>query len=57
MRQAPEVERMLVRSGLRRYKHWFSVPQRDQKRCFKPRETDPLKQWKPSPIDKASLDR
>lgn len=55
MRQAPEFERMLVRSGIRLYKYWFSVTQDEQKRRFIARETDPLKQWKLSPIDKASL--
>lgn len=55
MRQAPEFERMLVRSGIRLYKYWFSVTQDEQKRRFGSRETDPLKQWKLSPIDKASL--
>ncbi|MCV2873451.1 polyphosphate kinase 2 [Defluviimonas sp. WL0050] len=57
MRQAPEVERMLVRSGIRLYKYWFSVTQTEQRRRFKSRETDPLKRWKLSPIDKASLDK
>jgi polyphosphate kinase 2 len=57
MRQCPEVERMLVRSGVRLYKYWFSVTREEQKRRFQSRETDPLKQWKLSPIDKASLDK
>jgi polyphosphate kinase len=57
MRQAPEVERMLVRSGIRLYKYWFSVTRDEQRRRFVQRETDPLKKWKLSPIDKASLDR
>ena len=55
MRQTPELERMLVRSGIRLYKYWFSVTQEEQKARFESRETDPLKQWKLSPIDKASL--
>jgi polyphosphate kinase 2 len=55
MRQTPEVERMLVRSGIKLYKYWFSVTQDEQRRRFKSRENDPLKQWKLSPIDKASL--
>ena len=55
MRQTPELERMLVRSGIRLYKYWFSVTQNEQKQRFSSRETDPLKQWKLSPIDKASL--
>ncbi len=55
MRQAPEFERMLVRSGIRLYKFWFSVTPEEQRRRFAARETDPLKRWKLSPIDKASL--
>jgi len=55
MRQAPEFERMLVRSGVRLYKYWFSVTPEEQRRRFAERETDPLKRWKLSPIDKASL--
>ncbi len=57
MRQAPELERMLVRSGIRLFKYWFSVTREEQARRFVARETDPLKRWKLSPIDKASLDR
>jgi polyphosphate kinase 2 (PPK2 family) len=57
MRQTPDLERMLVRSGIRLYKYWFSVTQEEQKRRFASRETDPLKRWKLSPIDKASLDK
>ncbi len=57
MRQTPELERMLVRSGIRLYKYWFSVTREEQLRRFKSRETDPLKQWKLSPIDKASLSK
>ena len=57
MRQAPEFERMLVRSGIRLYKYWFSVTQDEQRRRFLSRETDPLKRWKLSPIDKASLNK
>jgi len=57
MRQAPELERMLVRSGIRLHKYWFSVTREEQRARFLARETDPLKMWKLSPIDKASLDR
>nr|WP_319247064.1 polyphosphate kinase 2 [uncultured Celeribacter sp.] len=57
MRQTPEFERMLTRSGIRLFKYWFSVTQAEQQRRFKARESDPLKQWKLSPIDKASLDK
>ena len=57
MREVPELERMLVRSGRRLYKYWFSVTRAEQERRFVERETDPLKRWKLSPIDKASLDK
>jgi polyphosphate kinase 2 len=55
MRQAPEFERNLVRSGLHLFKFWFSVSRKEQHRRFKERENHPLKQWKLSPVDKASL--
>ncbi len=57
MRQTPEFERMLTRAGIRLYKYWFSVTQSEQRNRFAARETDPLKRWKLSPIDKASLDK
>ena len=57
MRTTPDLERMLVRSGIRLYKYWFSVTQAEQRRRFSSRELDPLKQWKLSPVDKASLDK
>jgi polyphosphate kinase len=57
MRQCPDLERMLVRSGIHLFKFWFSVTREEQLRRFKSRENDPLKQWKLSPIDKASLDK
>jgi polyphosphate kinase 2 len=57
LRQAPEFERMLVRQGIHVFKFWFSVSRREQRRRFKEREVHPLKQWKLSPIDLASLDK
>lgn len=57
MRQAPELERMLVRSGITLFKLWFSVSRNEQFRRFQQRRHDPLKQWKLSPIDLASLDK
>ncbi len=57
MRQCPDLERMMVRSGIRLYKYWFSVTQEEQLHRFKSRGHDPLKQWKLSPIDKASLNK
>ncbi len=57
MRQVPELERMLVRSGIRLFKFYFSVSREEQLRRFKSREADPLKQWKLSPVDRASMDK
>jgi polyphosphate kinase 2 len=57
MRQAPEFEKNLVRSGMHVIKFWFSVSRDEQRRRFRERESHPLKQWKLSPIDKASLDK
>src|ERR1700753_2762807 len=57
MRQAPEFERMLVRSGVRLVKFWFSVSQAEQRTRFLIRQVDPVRQWKLSPMDLASLDR
>jgi polyphosphate kinase 2 len=57
MRQTPEFERHLVRSGIHLFKFWFSVSRDEQRRRFKERRAHPLKQWKLSPIDMASLDK
>ncbi|HET7775189.1 MAG TPA: polyphosphate kinase 2 [Azospira sp.] len=57
MRQVPEFERMLARNGTHLIKFWFSVSRAEQRRRFKERETHPLKQWKLSSIDLASLDK
>ncbi|MBI1384039.1 MAG: polyphosphate kinase 2 [Rhizobiales bacterium] len=57
MREAPELERMLVRSGIHLFKYWFSVTREEQMRRFTAREHEPLKQWKLSPIDRQSLDK
>ncbi|TVR10285.1 MAG: polyphosphate kinase 2, partial [Salinarimonadaceae bacterium] len=54
MRQAPEFERMLVRSGIRLFKYWFSVTRAEQRRRFDARRSDPLKHWKLSDIDLAA---
>lgn len=57
MRQTPEFERMLTRSGILLFKYWFSVTRTEQLRRFKSREHEPLKRWKLSPIDRQSLDK
>jgi len=55
--QAPEFERQLVRAGVNLFKFWFSVSRAEQRRRFVERDAHPLKQWKLSPIDVASLDK
>jgi polyphosphate kinase 2 len=57
MRQVPEFERHLVNSGIRLFKFWFSVSRTEQRRRFDERKLHPLKQWKLSPVDLASLDK
>jgi len=47
----PEFERMLVRSGIRVIKYWFSITDEEQQLRFLMRIHDPLKQWKLSPMD------
>ena len=57
MRQCPEFERNLVRSGIILIKFWFSVSRAEQRQRFMQRKHHPLKQWKLSPVDLASLDK
>jgi polyphosphate kinase 2 len=57
VRQAPEFERMLTKSGIHLIKFWFSVSREEQRKRFRERQNHPLKQWKLSPIDMASLDK
>jgi polyphosphate kinase 2 len=57
MRQTPQMERMLVNSGIHLFKFWFSVSREEQLRRFVARRDDPLKHWKLSPIDIESLDK
>lgn len=57
MHQVPEFERFLTRSGIYLIKFWFSVSREEQRRRFKEREVHPLKRWKLSPVDIASLDK
>ncbi|WP_436639493.1 polyphosphate kinase 2 [Microbaculum sp. FT89] len=47
----PEFERMLVRSGVKLIKYWFSITDQEQQLRFMMRIHDPLKQWKLSPMD------
>ncbi|WP_409076983.1 polyphosphate kinase 2 [Paraburkholderia sp. FT54] len=57
MQQVPEFERHLARSGTHIVKFWFSVSREEQRRRFEERQVHPLKQWKLSPVDLASLDK
>ncbi len=57
MHQSPEFERSLIRSGIHLIKFWFSVSRQEQQRRFNARKVHPLKQWKLSPVDLASLDK
>lgn len=51
MRSVPEFERMLVRSGIKLIKYWFSVSDEEQERRFQQRNHDPKRRWKLSPMD------
>jgi polyphosphate kinase 2 len=55
MRTVPQFESMLIHAGITLVKFWFSVTRKEQQRRFDDRAEDPLKQWKLSPIDEASL--
>ena len=57
LEQVPQLEKMLTDSGTTIIKFWFSVSQDEQKKRFEAREQHPLKQWKLSPVDKASLNK
>ena len=57
MRQVPDLEQMLVRSGSMLFKYWFSVTRPEQRRRFESRQRDPLKRWKLSPVDRASFNK
>lgn len=52
MRQVPEFEHMLVEDGVTLIKFWFSISKDVQRARFKSRRTNPLKQWKLSPLDR-----
>ncbi len=54
LKEVPEFETMLVNSGILLFKYYFSVSKKEQKKRFKKREDDILKQYKLTPVDKAS---
>lgn len=51
LREAPQFEMMLMRSGIHLIKYWFSVSEKEQEQRFQDRLTDPTKYWKLSPMD------
>ncbi|WP_246609669.1 polyphosphate kinase 2 [Nonomuraea rhizosphaerae] len=57
MLQAPQFEQALVRDGIHLVKLWFSVTRSEQRTRFIIRQVDPVRQWKLSPMDLASLDK
>ena len=57
MRHVPQLERMIVDSGIKLIKLYFSVSQKEQLRRFQGRSKDPLKQWKVSAVDMMSIDK
>ena len=57
MRHVPMLERMIVDSGIKLIKLYFSVSQKEQLRRFQERSSDPLKQWKVSNVDMRSIDK
>jgi polyphosphate kinase 2 len=57
LRSCPQFERMLVRSGIKLIKYWFSVSDDEQERRFQARIDDPTKRWKLSPMDLESRRR
>lgn len=57
MRHVSQFEKMLVESNIHLIKFWFSVTREEQRARFASRKNDPLKQWKLSPVDEASLDK
>ncbi len=54
LKDAPEFEEMIADEGIQIFKFYFSVSKKEQAKRFKARETDPLKQYKLSPVDKES---
>jgi polyphosphate kinase 2 len=57
MRSVSSFENMLVRSGVKLLKYYLDIGKAEQKRRLRDRKTDPLKQWKISPIDGEALER
>ena len=54
LHEVPEFEKMLINSNITIFKFYFSVSKDEQKKRFDKRRTDPLKQYKLSPVDEKS---
>ena len=57
MQQVPELEHMLYEDGVIIIKFWFSIAKEEQLRRFNSRKSNPLKQWKLSPVDMQAQDK
>ena len=57
LQHAPLIEKVIVETGITFFKYWFSVSRVEQARRFRARESNPLKQWKLSPVDRASQNK
>ncbi|HKU30982.1 polyphosphate kinase 2 [Arthrobacter sp. NyZ413] len=57
VRQTPAFEKLLVEDGIDLIKFWFSVSRAEQRTRFTIRQIDPVRQWKLSPMDLASIDK
>jgi polyphosphate kinase 2 len=56
IQQVPEFEHMLYEDGITIIKFWFSISKEEQRKRFESRQSNPLKQWKLSPIDQQAQD-
>jgi len=57
LQQVPEFEHMLYEDGVKIIKFWFDISKEEQEKRFQARMTNPLKQWKISPVDLASREK
>mgnify|MGYP001350744980 CR=1 FL=1 len=57
LQTCPDLERMIISSGINLIKYWFSVSAEEQMKRFKARSEDPTKGWKLSPMDLESVNR
>lgn len=57
LRSCPDLEKMLIRSGIKLIKYWVSVSDEEQEKRFRERALNPMKRWKLSPMDMESWDK